>query len=70
MQLQFQNGVCLNGRERFFRITLRSAAFGVDVNFLAAEICDQIFTGVTTIGAAANDRNHVIQMIERIEIAF
>src|SRR5207302_5718188 len=57
------------GGERFFRIELGSAAGGVDVNLLAGEVGDQIFAGVGAVGAAANDRDHVVEMVERGEIA-
>src|SRR5580704_4697177 len=40
MQLQFQNRVGLPRSKRFFRIDFGSAAGGVDVDFLAAEVDD------------------------------
>ncbi len=70
MQLQFEDGVGLNSGERLIGVELGSASGDVDVNFLAAEIGDQVFAGVATVGAAANDHNYVVEMIERSEIAF
>ena len=70
MQLQFEDRVGLNGGERLLRIELGSAAGGVDVDLLAAKVGDQIFAGVGAVGAAANDGDDVIQVIERGEVAF
>ena len=70
MQLQFEDGVGLNAGERLFGIELGSAAGGVDVDLLAAEIGDQIFAGVAAIGAGANDGDHVVEVIERGQVAF
>ena len=70
MQLQFENRVGLNSGERLFRIELGRAAGGVDVDLLAAEVRDQVFARVGTIGAGANDGDHVVEMIERGEVAF
>ena len=70
MQLQFENGVCLLTRERFFRIELRSTPGGVDVDLLAAEIHHQMLAGIGTISAAADNRDDIVQMIERREITF
>src|SRR5580765_8702479 len=70
MQLQFENGVGLLGRERFFSGELGSAAGGVDINLFAAEIGDQVLASIGTIRARANNRDDVIEVIERGEIAF
>ena len=70
MQLQFENGVGLNSGERLFGIELGRAARDVDVDFLAAEVGDQVFAGVGAVGAGANDGDHVVEVIERGEIAF
>ena len=70
MQLQFEDGIGLPGAERLFGIDLRSAARGVDVDLLAAEVEHQILAGVGAVGAAANDGDDVIEMIEGGEVAF
>src|SRR5580704_677048 len=70
MQLQFEDGIGLNSGERLFGIELGRAAGGVDVDLLAAEVGDQVFTRVGTVGAGANDGDHVVEVIERGEIAF
>ncbi len=57
-------------RERLFRIELRSAARGVDVDLLAGEVRDQVLASIGAIGAAADNRDHVIDMIERKPVAF
>src|SRR5208282_755522 len=56
--------------ERLFGIELGSAAADVDIDFLAAEVGDQIFAGLGAVGAGANDRDDVVEMIEGGEIAF
>ena len=70
MQLQFEDGVGLPGGEGLFGIELGSAAGGVDVDLLAAEIEHQVLAGIGAVGAAANDGDDVIEVIERGEIAF
>ena len=70
MQLQFENRVGLAGGERLLYLGLRSAAGGVDVDFLAAKIQHQVFASVGAVGAAANDGDDVIEVIEGGEIAF
>ena len=54
----------------FSAIELGSAAGGVDVDLLAAEVEHQIFAGVGAVGAAANNGDDVVEMIEGGEIAF
>ena len=54
----------------FSAVGLGSASGGVDVDLLAAEIRNQIFAGVAPVGAAADDRDHVIEVIERRQVAF
>ena len=70
MQLQFEDRVGLSRGERFFSIQFGSAAAGVDVDFLAAKIKNQIFASVGAVGAAPNNRDDIIEMIERGEITF
>ena len=70
MQLQFEDGIGLPGGEGLFGIELGRAAGGVDVDLLAAEVEHQIFAGVGAVGAAANDGDDVVEMIEGGEIAF
>src|ERR1700689_2444882 len=70
MQLQLEDGVGLAGGERLFRIELGRAAGGVNVDFLAAEVEHQIFAGVGAVGAAANDGDDVVEMIEGGQVAF
>src|SRR5713226_2733454 len=70
VQLQFENRVSLLGGERLFGAQLGSAAGGVDVDLLAAEECDQILARIGAVGAAADDRDDVVEMVERGEIAF
>ncbi len=70
MQLQFEDGIGLNRGKRFLGIELGSAPRGVDLNLLAPKIRDQILASVGAVRAAANNRNHVVEMIERGEIAF
>jgi hypothetical protein len=45
VQLQFENGFGLARGERLFGILFGSAAGGVDIDFLAAEVGDQVFAG-------------------------
>src|SRR5579862_8297857 len=70
MQLQFENCIRLNSREWLVRIQLGSAPTDVDVDFLSAEIRDQVFARVRTVRAAANNGDDVVQVIERGQIAF
>ena len=70
MQLQFEDCVGLRGRKRLFRIELGRAPSGVDVNFLAAKVKNQVLSRVATISASTNDDNDVIKVIERNPIAF
>src|SRR6478609_11889185 len=70
MQLQFEDGVGLDRGERLFRIELRGPASRVDVDLLAAKVRNQILASIGAIGAAANDGDDVVEMIERSEIAF
>jgi hypothetical protein len=70
VQLQFENGFGLARGEGLFGVKLGSAAGGVDVDFLAGEIGDQVFAGLGAVGAGADDGDDVIEMIERVEIAF
>ena len=70
MQLQFEDGIGLPRGEGLFGIELGSAARGVDVDLLAAEVGDQIFAGVGAVRAGANDGDDVVEVIERREIAF
>ena len=70
VQLQFEDGVGLLRGERLLGIELGRAAGGVDVDLLAAEVGDQVFAGVGAIRAAADDRDHVIEVIERGQVAF
>ena len=58
------------GGERLFGIELGSAAGGVDVDLLAAEVEHQILAGIGAVGAAANDGDDVVEVIERGEVAF
>src|SRR5579872_177882 len=70
MQLQFEDGIGLLGSERLFGIELGSAARGVDVDLLAAEVHHQVFAGIGAVGTAANDGDDIVEMIEGCEIAF
>src|SRR5216684_1054732 len=70
MQLQFQNGIGLLRAEGLLGINLRRAPCRIDFDFLAAEVCDKVFAGVAAIGAAANDDDDIVQMVERREITF
>src|SRR2546423_13972933 len=70
MQLQFENRIGLFAGKWLFRIELGSAARRVDVNLLAAKVEDQVFARLGTVGAAANDDDYVVEMIERRQIAF
>ena len=70
VQLQFEDRVGLLRGERLLGIEFRSASGGVDVDLLAAEVGDQILAGVGAVGAAANDDDHVIEVIERGQVAF
>src|SRR5271157_1303602 len=54
VQLEFENGFSLARGERLFRILFGSAAGGVDIDFLAAEVGDQILAGVGAVGAGAD----------------
>ena len=69
VQLQFEDRVGLNRSERLFGRKFGRATGGVDFDLLAAEIHHQIFAGIGAVGAAANDGDHVVEMIERGEIA-
>ena len=68
--MQFEDRVRLLRGERLLGIEFRSAAAGVDVDLLAAEIGHQVLARFATIGAAANDRDHVVQVIERGQVTF
>src|SRR5438477_1848570 len=70
MQLQFEDGIGLLGGERLFGIDLGSAPGGVDVDLLAAEVEDQIFAGIGAVGAATNDGDDIIEMVEGVQVAF
>src|SRR5690349_14256356 len=70
MQLQFEDGIGLLGREGLVGVNPGRAAAGVDVDFLAAEVGDKVLASVSAVGAAANDGDHIVEMIERLEIAF
>ena len=70
MQLQFEDGVGLLRRERLFGVQFRSAAGDVDVDLLAAEVGDQVLAGIAAVRAAADDRDDVVEVIERSQIAF
>ena len=70
MQLQFEDGIGLNACERLFGIEFRRAPGDVDFDFLAAEIGDQVFAGIGTVGAGTNDDDYIVEVIERSEIAF
>ena len=70
MQLEFEDGISLLGGEGLFGIDPRSAAAGVDVDLLAAEISDQVLAGVGTVRAAANDGDDVVKVIQRLEVTF
>ena len=70
MQLQFEDRVRLNAGERLFRIDLRSASGDVDVDLLAGEVGDQVFAGFGAVGAGADDGDHVVEVIERDQVAF
>ena len=70
VQLQFEDRVRLLVRERLLRIELRSAAGGVDVDLLPGEVGDQVLAGIRAIGTATNDRDHVVEVIERDPVAF
>ena len=54
----------------FSGIELRCAARGVDVDLLAGKVRDQVLASVRAIGAAADDGDHVIDVIERQPVAF
>ncbi len=70
MQLQFEDRIGLACSEGLVGIEPWSAAGGVDVDLLAAEVEHQIFAGVGAVRAAANDRDDVVEMIERRQVAF
>src|ERR1019366_2871633 len=70
MQLQFEDGIGLAGGEGLFGIELGRAARGVDVDLFAAEVEHQILAGVGAVGAAANDGDDVVEVIECREVAF
>src|SRR6185312_3585645 len=70
MQLQFQDRLSLNGAERLFRIKLGRAAGGIDINLFSGKVSGQIFAGFATIGAAANNGNDVVNVVERDLVAF
>ena len=56
--------------ERLLRIALGRAPGGVDVDLLAAEVGDQVVARIGAVGAGADDRDDVIEMIERDQVAF
>src|SRR5579863_9593655 len=70
MQLQFEDGISLPGGERLFGIELGSAPGSVDVDLFAAEVHHQVFASVGAVGAAANDGDDVVEVIESGEVAF
>src|SRR6185437_10190394 len=49
---------------------LGCAAGGIDVNLFAGKVSDQIFTGLATVRAAANDGDDVVNMVKRSLVAF
>src|SRR6266849_780306 len=57
-------------RPSSFGIVLGCATGSVDVNFFAGKVGDQIFARFGAVGAGANDGDHVVQVIERSEVAF
>src|SRR5947209_9434243 len=70
VQLQFENRVRLRGSERLLGIVLGRPASGVDVDFLATEVGDQVVASLATVCARANDDDDVVEMIERGQVAF
>ncbi len=70
MQLEFENGIGLLSGEGLVGIELGRAPGGIDVDLLATEVEHQIFAGVGAVGAAANDGDDVVEVIESGEIAF
>src|SRR5579864_1645391 len=70
MQLQFEDCVSLLRGEGLLGIEFGGTAGGVDVDFLATEVGDQILAGVGAVGAGANDGDHVVEVIEGGQVAF
>ena len=70
MQLQFEDGIGLNAGERLFGIELGRTAGDIDFDLLAAEVGDQVFARIGTVGAGTNDDDHIVEMIERGQVAF
>src|SRR5579862_7331139 len=66
VQLQFEDGIGQPGGEGLFGIDSGRAAGGVDVDLFAAKVLHQIFAGIGAIGAAANDGDDVVEMIESL----
>src|SRR5215470_20374366 len=70
MQLQFEDRVGLDRGERLLGIKLRRAPRRIDVDLLPAKVQNQVLAGIGAVGAATNDRDHVVEVIERREITF
>ena len=71
VQLQFEDGVGLQGREGLLELHLLGGdCFQVDVDGLAGEVGDQIVACFGAVLAAANDGNHRVEVIERGDVAF
>ena len=49
---------------------VRLLAADVDLDGLAAEVADQVLARLAAIGAAADEGDHVIEMVERDPVAF
>ena len=68
--MQFENCVGLNRGERLVRILLWRAAGDVDIDLLAGKVGDQVLASFGAVGAGANDGDHVVEVIERGQVAF
>ena len=69
MQLQFQNRVGLLGAERILRVGLREASRQVDRDLFAGEVRHQVVARLGPVLAAADDRNHMVQVVQRLLVA-
>ena len=70
VELQFENRLGLLRGEGLVGVDLRSAARDVDINLLAREVSDQVVARVGAVGAGADDGDHVVEVIERGQVAF
>ena len=70
VQLQLQNGVGLLAAERLLGVDRRRTSRQIDRDLFSAEVCDQVLAGIRAVAAAADDGNHVVEVVERELIAF